>query len=102
MIRRPPRSTLFPYTTLFRSLRVNPSLCEIVGYTEHELLATTFQAITHPDDLENNLAYTRQRLSTRLNSNHLQKCYIHNRFHIVWVLLSGSLVCDSERSPLYF
>src|SRR5258705_4805911 len=26
MIRRPPRSTLFPYTTLFRSLRVNPLL----------------------------------------------------------------------------
>src|SRR3712207_8137845 len=26
MIRRPPRSTLFPYTTLFRSFRVNPSL----------------------------------------------------------------------------
>src|SRR5437588_9672151 len=30
MIRRPPRSTLFPYTTLFRSLRINPEFRE--GY----------------------------------------------------------------------
>src|SRR3712207_8379386 len=28
MIRRPPRSTLFPYTTLFRSLRLDPELAE--------------------------------------------------------------------------
>src|SRR2546430_10059296 len=31
MIRRPPRSTLFPYTTLFRSLLSGPGLCRLVG-----------------------------------------------------------------------
>src|SRR5258708_39037072 len=31
MIRRPPRSTLFPYTTLFRSLRRAAYLCELLG-----------------------------------------------------------------------
>src|SRR3712207_9370009 len=37
MIRRPPRSTLFPYTTLFRSLDACPSISEtILGGTAHE------------------------------------------------------------------
>src|SRR5437867_11759138 len=40
-----------------RCLQVNDSLCEIVGYSESELLATTLQAITHPDDLETDLGY---------------------------------------------
>src|SRR5262249_49676918 len=34
-----------------RFLQVNRALCEIVGYSEEELLARTFQEITHPDDL---------------------------------------------------
>src|SRR2546430_4159217 len=39
MIRRPPRSTLFPYTTLFRSLvgRVEARLCELLGELRPEL-----------------------------------------------------------------
>ena len=34
-----------------RFLTVNRRLCELVGRTEEEMLATTFQAITHPEDL---------------------------------------------------
>ncbi len=41
-------------------MRVNNSLCDIVGYSEQELLATTSQAITHPDDLAPDLNYIRQ------------------------------------------
>ena len=37
-------------------LRVNRSLSDIVGYSEGELLESDFQAITHEDDLGNDLA----------------------------------------------
>src|SRR2546430_16049083 len=37
MIRRPPRSTLFPYTTLFRSFQIMGFKCEYVGEFEREL-----------------------------------------------------------------
>ncbi|MBW4592226.1 MAG: PAS domain S-box protein [Brasilonema angustatum HA4187-MV1] len=85
-----------------RWLRVNRSLCEIVGYCEAELLATTFQAITHPDDLDIDLDYVRQVLSDKIRYYEMEKRYFHKQGHIVWILLSGSLVRDTEGKPLYF
>ena len=83
-------------------LTVNPSLCGIVGYTEWELLATSFQAITHPDDLEADLTSIRQVLSGEIFSYQHERRYVHRRGHIVWVLLSVSLVRDGGGQPLYF
>src|SRR3712207_9322961 len=51
MIRRPPRSTLFPYTTLFRSY-VSPQMESVLGYSPEEYLANPdlrLQTI-HPED----------------------------------------------------
>src|SRR5260221_10036798 len=72
MIRRPPRSTLFPYTTLFRSLRRrDPLLEQQAGLDEHlqrvalgQLLGIELAAA-----VEARLAVL-DRKSTRLNSSH--------------------------------
>jgi PAS domain S-box-containing protein len=85
-----------------RWLRVNKALCELVGYCEQELLATTFQAITHPDDLEIDLNYVRQLLAGEIPTYQLEKRYFHKQGHEVWILLSVALVRDSEAQPLYF
>jgi len=85
-----------------RWLQVNPALCDIVGYSEPELLATTFQAITHPDDLDTDLAYVRQMLAREIRYYQMEKRYIHKRGHVVWILLSVSLVHDKEGKPLHF
>jgi len=85
-----------------RWLKVNCALCEIVGYSEEELLATTFQAITHPDDLETDLDYVRQLLEGKIRSYEMEKRYIHKLGHVVWILLSGAVVRDAEGKPLYF
>src|SRR3989475_6570214 len=57
MIRRPPRSTLFPYTTLFRSdgrlLAVNPALVRMLGYdSEEQLLAANLARDVYADATE--------------------------------------------------
>ncbi len=82
--------------------KVNRSLCRITGYTEPELLGLTFQDITHPDDLEPDLALTRQVLAGEIPWYHLEKRYIHKDGHVVWILLSVSLVRDREGQPCYF
>src|SRR5258708_29962213 len=83
MIRRPPRSTLFPYTTLFRSARI--PLVIAGGATNQEPLAYRVDRLTRGfrkfvhftlDDYGRNIALTdryfchRDRKSTRLNSSH--------------------------------
>ena len=85
-----------------RYLRVNRSLCEILGYSEDELLATTWQEITHPDDLEASLAYARRILEGEFPRYHLEKRFLHADGHTVWASLSVSLVRNSEGEPLYF
>src|SRR6202045_19218 len=69
-----------------RWLRVNRSMCRIVGYTADELLATNFQAITHPDDLETDIGYLGQMLDGSLSNYHMEKRYFHKEGHILWVL----------------
>ena len=85
-----------------RWLKVNHSLCEIVGYSESELLALTFQDITHPDDLEADLNYMRQMLAGEIRTYQLEKRYFHKLGHEIWILLSVSLVYDNKDRPLYF
>ncbi len=85
-----------------RFLKVNLSLCNLTGYTPEELYARTFQDITHPDDLETDLQYVRQMLADEIQHYQMEKRYFHKLGHIVWALLSVSLVRDSARQPLYF
>lgn len=80
----------------------NISLCEMVGYSHDELLATDFQGITHPDDLAEDMAYVQRCLSGALSSYQLEKRYLHRDGHVVYVLLSVSLVRDRNQEPLYF
>src|SRR2546430_12041459 len=71
MIRRPPRSTLFPYTTLFRSIaadtlkKVDAYWASYFGCTLEDLGGNATRVFTHAAD----------RKSTRLNSSHSQISY---------------------------
>src|SRR3712207_8726382 len=85
MIRRPPRSTLFPYTTLFRScmarqrrpevvrIRVAPRVrLEVVEHT----LAKALRADPPLEHRQHRFAFVvRDRKSTRLNSSHANISY---------------------------
>lgn len=85
-----------------RWLKVNQALCRLVGYSEDELLAQTFQNITHPKDLDAVLGYISKMLADEIRTYQLEKRYIHKSGQDVWVLLSVSLVRDARGVPLYF
>lgn len=83
-------------------LRVNHSLCGIVGYSEGELLKTDFQAITHEDDLGNDLAQIYRMLAGELLTCQVEKRYLHKDGQEVWALMSISLVRDAQGAPIHF
>lgn len=83
-------------------LKANHSMCEIIGYSEEELLIRTFQDITHPDDLAVDLAYVDQVLKGKIRTYQMEKRYFHKLGHVVWVVLSVSLVRDKRGRPLHF
>lgn len=77
-----------------RFLQVNPALLNIVGYDESEMLATDFQSITHPDDLESDVALARQLMAGEIDHYHMEKRYLHKLGQIVWIQLSVSVARD--------
>jgi len=83
-------------------LDVNAALSALVGYSRAELLGRTFQEITHPDDLDADLAHARQLLAGEIPSYQFEKRYIHRDGHPVWGLLTGSLLRDEAGEPLHF
>ena len=85
-----------------RWLRVNQRLCEIVGYSQEELLGKTFQDITHADDLQEDLGRMQRMLAGELETYTIEKRYLKKDGSEVWVNLTVSLVRDPSGEPGYF
>ena len=84
-----------------RWLKVNRALCELLGYTEAEMLARTFLDITHPDDLNLHLEPMRQLFAGEIRFYHFEKRYLHRSGRPISVALSVSLVRDAHGGPRY-
>src|SRR2546430_10145729 len=96
MIRRPPRSTLFPYTTLFRSIAGLREGLQAAGYREPDNVELL------PRAAEGDALWI-DRKSTRLNSSHSQSsyavfCLIQN--NIERILSCQDKRCGSRYRPI--
>lgn len=83
-------------------LQVNKALCDIIGYNKNELKGHTFQEITYPADLENDLEHVKTLLKGKITSYQIEKRYIQKNGRSVWILLSVSLMRDNDNKPMYF
>jgi PAS domain S-box-containing protein len=83
-------------------LKGNHVLRQMLDSTEDELLGTTFQQITHPDDLVHDLAQLRRTLAGEISSYEMEKRYIRHDDRTIWVRLSTTLFRDESGAPLYF
>jgi PAS domain S-box-containing protein len=85
-----------------RWLEVNRVLCEMLGYTEAELRTRTFQDVTHPDDLQRDLAHAKELIDGRRPRYQIEKRYIRRDGETVHVRLTGSVVRGPDGAPRHF
>jgi len=83
-------------------LKVNHSLCKMLGYTERELLTKKFQDLTHSEDLMCSIENKQKMLNGETSNFWIEKKYYHKLGHPVYCLLSATLVRDNSGKPLYF
>lgn len=74
-------------STSGRYLQVNQRYCDIVGYSKEELLESSFQPLTHPEDLAASLALMAEIRAGRIHNAALEKRYIRRDGQIIWVSL---------------
>jgi PAS domain S-box-containing protein len=85
-----------------RWLKVPPTLCALLGYTEEELLAGTFKDVTHPDDFEADWNQCQRLIRGEIRSFDLEKRYLHKDGHTLWVYLNCSVVEDDNGRLVHF
>src|SRR5262245_10143458 len=86
----------------FRLQKVNRAFCDMVGYTEEELLAISPIELTHPGDREATKALALKILSGDQDSGRQIKRYVHRKGHEVWVDMTTTIVRTADRKPSYF
>jgi PAS domain S-box-containing protein len=84
-----------------RFVRVNRSLCTMLGYSERELIGRAVKEISHPDDRDLTDAQRARVRSGELESVKFEKRYIARSGALVWVVLTVALVRDADGTPQY-
>lgn len=85
-----------------RWIRVNDMLCRTLGYARAELLGTTIQELTHPDDLAGDSENVRQLLEGEFATYTMELRYRRRDGAYVWANLTVSLLRDGAGEPLHF
>jgi PAS domain S-box-containing protein len=81
-------------------LRVNHKYCQMLGYSEHELLDLTIYDVTHPDDREASAVKVDSSLLDGSQEYSIEKRYVRKDGAIMWALVNWTIVRDAEGRPL--
>ena len=84
-----------------RFLRVNPAFCQMLGYTEAELLGRPLQDVLLPEDVPATHAAALQLIDGGLGMAQMEKCYKKRSGELVWVSSTANLVRDAAGRPLH-
>lgn len=82
-------------------LRANRALCDMLGYSEEELLGLGLMDLAHPEDAAHLLRTAEQLFSRELTRYQLQQRFIRHDKTIIWTKITASLLTNPEGRPLY-
>ncbi|MBK6533824.1 MAG: PAS domain S-box protein [Deltaproteobacteria bacterium] len=82
-------------------LRVNPRLCDIVGYSADELLTRRFADITAPEDLTASYSAAGEVVGGARESHSFDKRYVRKDGSLVWAHVTTTLAHDAAGRPMY-
>ena len=83
-------------------IRINNGICTSLGYTEEELLKTTFKDITHPEDLDQGLMLMQEIVCGKRDSYQLEKKYFHKNGKLVYAIVTVTVVKDIHNQISHF
>jgi PAS domain S-box-containing protein len=84
-----------------RYLRVNRKYCQMLGYSEQELLQLTLYDVTHPDDRQASVAIVHSSFNGEPEEYSIEKRYVRKDGEIIWALINWTIVRDIEGHPLH-
>jgi PAS domain S-box-containing protein len=85
-----------------RWLKVPPTLCELLGYAEGELLGRRFHEVTHSEDVDVDWSQCLRLIRGEIKSFDLEKRYIRKDGGIIWAYINCSVVTDTQDKPVHF
>ncbi len=84
-----------------RFIKVNQAFCELLGYSESEILAMTYHDITHPEDRDLDQPFVKKMYAGEISNYQLEKRYLTKAGDVIWANISVALVRDSSGTPQY-
>jgi len=92
---------IFHVTIDGKIVRVNQKFCNIVGYSQDELLDMLFLDITHPDDLQNETDHLTGLLNGDVSTYSLEMRYVKKDSNIIWVNITASVINQLSGKFIY-
>ena len=80
----------------------NNAYCKMLGYSENELIGKYLRDITHPEIIDKNIELQLKLKKGLIPSFQLEKAFIHKKGHIVYGLLTATLIRNTNNEPSYF
>jgi PAS domain S-box-containing protein len=78
----------------FRLTQVNQKFCQMAGYSEEELLNTTYLGLTHPEDHERDMAEFAKILRGKADAWSIEKRFLRKDGRLMWVAVDGAVLRD--------